>query len=117
MGEGGSDTCGHQASATATAFSSDSRGSDDERRLRQPRGPFLLGRGWCRNSGVVRIVVNGQEEDVPEGATIRELVAQLGLTGPVAVEVNRSIVPRAEHPSTRLSENDVLEIVHFVGGG
>ena len=42
----------------------------------------------------------------------------LGLTeGPVAVERNREVVPRAQHETTELVENDVIEIVHFVGGG
>ncbi|MEZ4375959.1 MAG: hypothetical protein R3B07_34455 [Polyangiaceae bacterium] len=26
-------------------------------------------------------------------------------------------MPRAEHPSVLLADGDVLEIVHFVGGG
>jgi sulfur carrier protein len=37
--------------------------------------------------------------------------------GPVAVERNGDVVPRAEHASTRLERGDVVEIVHFVGGG
>ncbi|HSQ62379.1 MAG TPA: sulfur carrier protein ThiS, partial [Polyangiaceae bacterium] len=42
----------------------------------------------------------------------------LGLTeGPVAVELNREIVPRAEHGTRRVEDGDVLEIVHMVGGG
>jgi sulfur carrier protein len=49
---------------------------------------------------------------------VRGLIEHLGLTeGPVAVEKNREVVPRAEHACTRLDDGDVLEIVHFVGGG
>ncbi len=80
--------------------------------LALPSRPRLV-----QKPSTVRVMINGEERDVPEGVTIRELVAHLGLTGPVAVEVNRVIVPRAEHPSQRLAENDVLELVHFVGGG
>ena len=66
----------------------------------------------------MHLTVNGERREVPNGLTIRDLIEQLGLTdGPVAVERNRAIVPRAEHPRMRLAENDVLEIVHFVGGG
>ncbi|MES1178891.1 MAG: sulfur carrier protein ThiS [Myxococcales bacterium] len=66
----------------------------------------------------MQITVNGDAHDVPEGLTVRGLVEHLGLTdGPVAVERNREVVPRAEHPSTPLAAGDVLEIVHFVGGG
>ena len=66
----------------------------------------------------MRISVNGEEKDVPEGLTVRGLVELLGLTdGPVAVERNREVVPRVEHVTTALHPLDVLEIVHLVGGG
>jgi len=66
----------------------------------------------------VEVTVNGTRQNVPEGVTVRGLVEHLGLTeGPVAVEVNRAIVPRALHAQTRVEPGDVVEIVHFVGGG
>ncbi|HEU4413130.1 MAG TPA: sulfur carrier protein ThiS [Polyangiaceae bacterium] len=66
----------------------------------------------------MRLWVNGNETDVPEGLTVRGLIEHLGLTGgPVAVERNRAVVPRAEHAATALGEGDRVEIVHFVGGG
>jgi sulfur carrier protein len=66
----------------------------------------------------VQITVNGEPKDVQADLTVRGLIELLGLTdGPVAVERNREVVPRAEHPTTRLRERDVLEIVHLVGGG
>ena len=47
-----------------------------------------------------------------------ELLEALGLAGRrVAVERNKSIVPRAEHANTSIQEGDVIEIVSFVGGG
>jgi sulfur carrier protein len=66
----------------------------------------------------MKIFVNGEARDVDDGTTVTALVALLGLGGgPVAVERNRDVVPRAEHASTHLREGDRLEIVHFVGGG
>lgn len=66
----------------------------------------------------MRLTVNGEMRDVGDAKSVREVVIQLGLTeGPVAVELNREIVPRAEHESRLVGEGDVLEIVHFVGGG
>jgi sulfur carrier protein len=35
----------------------------------------------------------------------------------VVVEVNGEILTKQEHQSTRLSDKDRIEIVHFVGGG
>ncbi len=66
----------------------------------------------------MQITVNGEPREIPGGTTVRGLVEILGLTdGPVAVERNREVVPRAEHTSTELGAGDVVEIVHFVGGG
>lgn len=66
----------------------------------------------------MHITVNGEPREVPSGTTVRGLVEILGLTdGPVAVERNREVVPRAEHTSAELGAGDVIEIVHFVGGG
>ena len=62
--------------------------------------------------------VNGEQTEIPDGLTVRGLVEHLGLTdGPVAVERNLDVVPRAEHAITLVTDGDVLEIVHFVGGG
>ena len=66
----------------------------------------------------MQVVVNGTPRDVPDQLTIAALVAHLGLAeGPVAVEINREIVPRAEHASRLIAGGDSIEIVHFVGGG
>jgi sulfur carrier protein len=66
----------------------------------------------------VHITVNGQEREVPDDLTVLGLIGSLGLTeGPVAVERNREVVPRAQHGATKLTGGDVIEIVHLVGGG
>ncbi|HEX4514660.1 MAG TPA: sulfur carrier protein ThiS [Polyangiaceae bacterium] len=66
----------------------------------------------------MRLTINGEAKDVPATMTVAELVAHLGLgEGPVAVELNREIVPRAQHASRTIAEGDVVEIVHMVGGG
>jgi sulfur carrier protein len=67
----------------------------------------------------MHLTLNGEPLDVPDERvhSIRELLDHLALTGPVAVELNQEIVPRAEHASRALAEGDVLEVVHFVGGG
>lgn len=67
---------------------------------------------------VMRLTVNGVPREVPDELTVRALIEHLGLVeGPVAVELNREVVPRARHESTALAANDVVEILHFVGGG
>lgn len=66
----------------------------------------------------MRLVVNGESLEVDGAVTVSELLKRLDLGGgPVAVERNGDVVPRAEHPTTVLSEGDRVEVVHFVGGG
>jgi thiazole synthase len=66
----------------------------------------------------VTITLNGQAREVPEHATVTELLGQLGLKPQfVAVEINRDLVPRGRHNETRINAGDVLEVVTLVGGG
>ena len=66
----------------------------------------------------MKLTVNGAEKTVAEGLTLAQLVRELGLDkNPIAIEVNRQVVPRDRHGETRLSEGDRLEIVTLVGGG
>lgn len=67
---------------------------------------------------MLRLTVNGTPHDIPSTHKVSDLIAHLGLDGRlVAVEKNREVIPRAEHATTELKDGDVLEIVHFVGGG
>ena len=66
----------------------------------------------------MNIIVNGNETHIAEGAVIGDLITSLALNPQrLAVELNRRIIRRAEWDSTRISEGDTVEIVHFVGGG
>ncbi len=66
----------------------------------------------------MKLTVNGETREVPQAASVSELLALLGLDAPrVAVEVNRAIVPRARHAEHRLADGDAVEVVTFVGGG
>ena len=70
------------------------------------------------SSSELALTVNGEPRRIAPGATIAALVAQLGLDPrKVAVERNGVIVPRSTLPTAVLGAGDVLEIVHFVGGG
>lgn len=66
----------------------------------------------------MQVTVNGTARSIPDGLTVRGLLEHLALTeGPVAVEINRAIVPRARHAEHAIAAGDAIEIVHFVGGG
>jgi len=66
----------------------------------------------------MRITVNGEAHDVPDRTTVARLLEMLPTAGgPVAVEVNREIVPRSLHADRALAPGDAVEIVTLVGGG
>ena len=66
----------------------------------------------------MRLMVNGEAREAPDGATIAALVVLLGLDRrKLAVERNLEIVPRSLYPATALADGDRIEIVAFVGGG
>ena len=65
----------------------------------------------------ISIIVNGEPRRAPP-SSIAELVRSLELDpAKVAVERNGEIVPRSALANVALADSDVLEIVHFVGGG
>ncbi|KPH57476.1 sulfur carrier protein ThiS [Novosphingobium aerophilum] len=64
------------------------------------------------------LTVNGEPRRAAPGSSIADLVAGIGLDPKkVAVEHNGEIAPRSTLADVLLSDGDVLEIVHFVGGG
>lgn len=70
------------------------------------------------NDRDMTVTVNGEPRPVPEGCTVSELVERLGLGGRAcAVEVDRVLVPRKDHPGRRLTSGAQVEIVTLVGGG
>jgi thiamine biosynthesis protein ThiS len=66
----------------------------------------------------MQLLINGEARDFDPPLTLASLLEHLGMKPDrVAVELNRTIVPREKWAESNLSEGDRLEIVHFVGGG
>jgi sulfur carrier protein len=67
----------------------------------------------------MRLQLNGDTIALSEDSlSISELLARQGLGARrVAVEVNGEIVPRSRHAEHRLKDDDIIEIVHALGGG
>lgn len=66
----------------------------------------------------MKLLVNGEEQDLAAGTTLEALLEKLGLSAKrVAVERNRDIVKQEHWNELVLEDGDELEIVHFVGGG
>ncbi len=66
----------------------------------------------------MKIHINGEEKEITDGLSIAGLLDELEIRpARVVVELNRKIISREAQKSASLKEGDVLEIVHFVGGG
>ena len=68
---------------------------------------------------MITLMVNGAPRELAPHSTIGGLLGSLGIDPRlVVVEHNRLILRDRESYSTRaLCDGDVVEIVHFVGGG
>ncbi len=67
----------------------------------------------------MKVLLNGEFIQLPEHVVlVSDILKHYEIHDKVVVvEVNGEILSRLEHQSTRLSDKDRIEIVHFVGGG
>ena len=73
---------------------------------------------FVRKSDLMNIILNGQNKKIDDNTNIEKLLITLNLDNKrLAVEVNQTIIPRAEFDTFTLSELDKVEIVQAIGGG
>ncbi len=66
----------------------------------------------------ITVTINGTERRVAPGLRLPALLDTLGLDARlVVVEHNREILERGRLGEVEVRQGDVLELVHFVGGG
>ena len=66
----------------------------------------------------MKLTINGEIKEFPEGLSLEELIRQLGVRKETVVaEVNRQIVQNEKRAECRLSDGDQVELIQFVGGG
>lgn len=67
---------------------------------------------------MVSLRINGEDRNFEGAPTIGAVLEFLKVPRDVvAVEVNRTIVPRSAHDHHELADGDEVEVVTFVGGG
>ena len=67
---------------------------------------------------MINIFLNGEQTNLQPNMTVSDLLEKLGLQDKrLAVEINLDIIPRSEYQSTRLNQDDKVEIVQAIGGG
>ena len=68
----------------------------------------------------MRVVLNGDDTQLDEGATVRNVIDALALPAEgrgVAVAVDAEVVPRGQWESTILQEGARVEVLRAVQGG
>lgn len=66
----------------------------------------------------MNVVINGKAVELLEDESVTSFLQRQGFDPQaVVVEHNEQVVPMMRFAETRLSDGDVLEVLHFVGGG
>jgi sulfur carrier protein len=66
----------------------------------------------------IPVTINGDPREVAAGSSVSAVLGELGLHPRlIVVEHNRTILDRAQYDATEVRPGDMLELVHFVGGG
>ena len=66
----------------------------------------------------IKIRVNGKKTTIVNNFSLVELIDNLNIPlRKVAIEINREIIDKKRIKKMKLKNNDVVEIVHFIGGG
>ena len=66
----------------------------------------------------IKIKVNGKKMLFDENIMVINLVKKLKIPlNKVAIELNKKIIDIKKINKVKLNNNDIIEIVHFIGGG
>jgi sulfur carrier protein len=66
----------------------------------------------------ITIELNGEPYSVEDGSRVAALLEELKLKPKrVAVEINQTVVPKADYDRVALNAGDRVEVINFVGGG
>ena len=68
----------------------------------------------------MNVLVNGEPHDLPQDATVADMLRELDVAPPaagVAVACNGEVVLRARWTDQHLAAGDHLEVLHAVQGG
>ena len=66
----------------------------------------------------IKIKLNGKNKTIEDKLTLYELIFDLKIPiKKVAIEFNNEIVDKKKLKKMKLEKDDVIEIVHFIGGG
>lgn len=63
-------------------------------------------------------IINGKETILPDSCTASEMLDFLGYKQKmIVIERNLEIIAKEDFETTKINQNDKIEIISFVGGG
>ena len=66
----------------------------------------------------IKIQLNGKKIQIINNESLKKLVKRLNLPlNKVAIELNKKIIDKKKINIIKLNNNDIIEVVHFIGGG
>ena len=67
---------------------------------------------------MIEVKINGEKREIANKLSLTELLENLSLpTERLAIELNKEVIRKKQWNETFVAPNDVIEIIHFVGGG
>ena len=66
----------------------------------------------------IKIRINGKIRTIVDKSLLNQLINDLKIPiSKVAIELNKEIINKKKIKQIKLKNNDIVEIVHFIGGG
>ena len=66
----------------------------------------------------IKIKINGKNIFIKDEENLSKILKNFKIPiKKVAIELNREIINKKKLDSIKVKENDIIEIVHFIGGG
>ena len=71
-----------------------------------------------KNIKKIKIKVNGKIKTISDKSSLYKLVNDLNIPiTKIAIELNKEIIDKKRIKKIKIKNNDIIEIVHFIGGG
>lgn len=65
----------------------------------------------------MKVIVNTQEIEISESATLHQALKRFEAQPPFAVMVNGDFIPKSQYETHQLKENDQVEVLAAIQGG
>ena len=79
---------------------------------------FTVSLYYMKVKNKIKIQLNGKKIQINNNESLKKLVKRLNLPlNKVAIELNKKIIDKKKINIIKLNNNDIIEVVHFIGGG